>query len=87
MKGRRIHTDEQGHVIFRSGDYGKTHDGVWHCMPPGEDSMLGSLANHEVTEHEDGTITVKPSILIQGEDGDRKLKWHGYLERGEWRTC
>ena len=42
---------------------------------------MGGLENHDVTEHEDGTITVSPSILITGEGGS----WHGYLELGVWR--
>jgi hypothetical protein len=42
---------------------------------------MGSIEKHDVTEHEDGTITVSPSILLN--DG-RKI-WHGYLERGIWR--
>jgi hypothetical protein len=64
------------------GDYWKLvhNDGSveWYAhVPSGE---TGSLAGHEVTEHEDGTITVSPSILTAGE-----RVWHGYLERGVWR--
>lgn len=87
MKGRRIYPNDKGNVSFRPGDYGRTHDDVWHCRPPGEDSMMGSLENHEVTENEDGTITVKPSILVSYDGADRKWEWHGFLERGEWREC
>jgi hypothetical protein len=43
---------------------------------------MGNLRNHEVTEHEDGTITVSPSILCTGHFDKQ---WHGYLERGVWR--
>jgi hypothetical protein len=49
--------------------------------------MCANLSGHEVEEHKDGTITVKPSILIGGHNrqtGARK-EWHGYLERGIWR--
>jgi hypothetical protein len=46
---------------------------------------MGSLRNHQVTEHEDGTITVSESILIMGWDDAGEVKWHGYLERGVWR--
>lgn len=31
-----------------------------------------------IVEHEDGTITVTPSIMDPG-------GWHGFLERGVWR--
>lgn len=34
----------------------------------------------QITEHEDGAITVRPSILDP--DG-----WHGWLERGIWRSA
>lgn len=60
-----------------------TEDGsrvLWIKDPAGH---VGRLGKHEVTEHEDGTVTVSPSILsttaTHGHD------WHGYLERGVWR--
>ena len=55
--------------------------GVWYCGVPGNGWGLGNLAAHQVEEHEDGTITVSPSILVTGHD----MTWHGYLERGVWR--
>ena len=45
----------------------------------------GILSNHTVMEHEDGSITVTPSILI-GPAGDSP-GWHGFLERGVFREC
>lgn len=66
------------------GDYGRVlMDGrwVWRCRTP--NGLGGHLDNHEVTEHDDGTITVAPSILCRaGALGE----WHGYLERGVWRS-
>jgi len=47
------------------------------------DGHLGNLANHDVTEYDDGTITVSPSILIKAHDG----KWHGFLRAGVWEEC
>lgn len=82
MKGRRVDPDTQA---FKPGDYGKNSDGEWYCRPPGKKSHLGSLQEHTVTEHEDGTITVSPSILIDYPAGKDSWKWHGYLERGIWR--
>lgn len=80
MIGKR--NDTEFHKL-RPGEYGKAPDGVWYCRPPWNHAG-GSLRNHAVTEHEDGTITVSPSILIKmppvGE-------WHGFLERGVWREC
>jgi hypothetical protein len=43
--------------------------------------MIGRLSGHQVVEHEDGTITVSPSILT----GRGERQWHGYLEHGVWR--
>jgi hypothetical protein len=67
----------------RAGDYGRVLvDERWEwrgCTPNGH---YGNLAGHDVTEHEDGTITVSPSIRVS--DGSGTL-WHGYLERGVWR--
>lgn len=79
--GKRRCFDSVSHFSLAAGEYGKNpHDGQWYCNPPGRD-LLGGLAKHEVIEHDDGTITVSPSILITAHDGE----WHGYLERGVWR--
>ena len=55
---------------------------VWFCIPPKAGVGCGSLENHTITEHADGTITVSPSILITGAH-----QWHGFLEKGVWREC
>lgn len=63
------------------GEYGRVRsDGVWLCRAP--NGYGGNLSRHEVVEHEDGTITVTPSILIRRGQGE---EWHGFLERGVWR--
>jgi hypothetical protein len=62
------------------GTYGLV-GGQWACHPPR--GTIGMLVNHTITEHEDGTITVSPSILFSSTDPARD--WHGYLERGVWR--
>lgn len=49
--------------IPEPGEYGKGKDGHWQCCPPGTD-LIGNLAGQHVVEHEDGAITVSPSILI-----------------------
>jgi len=87
VKGRRVYPNESGELWLAAGNYGKDPvDGHWKASPPGPIGM-GSLENHEVVEHEDGTITVSPSILITTYAADCEIKWHGYLERGVWRTC
>ena len=81
VEGRRKFLNEDGVLWLSEGEYGQDQRGDWYCRPPG--GHTGCLRNHEVVEHEDQTITVSPSILItQGPD-----QWHGYLERGIWRTC
>lgn len=74
-----------GPHVLQPGQYGKwARDGNWYAVPPGQPALLANLARHDVTEHEDGTITVSPSILVQaGALGT----WHGFLERGIWREC
>lgn len=87
MHGRRlpdVSTDEyQGHesLNLQPGDYVKLHGGkFWGVKAPNGDE--GTLRVHVIIEHEDGTITVSPSI--QFETGQR---WHGFLEHGVWRSC
>ena len=84
--GKRKQPDDDGHLRLAEGEYGKNpDDDHWYGRPSGQ--HMGSFQNHEVVEHEDGTITVTPSILITGYDGDCQVQWHGYLERGVWREC
>ena len=67
--------------LLNPGEYGK-YAGEWYGVPP-ETDLLAGLAKHEVIEHDDGTISVSPSILVHGYGPERS--WHGYLERGVWR--
>jgi hypothetical protein len=90
MQGRRLPDYTQGEEMpsFAPGDYCKMTftegDGRvewWASHPKGG---LGNLAEHQIEEHEDGTITVNPSILVEA-PGQPEKSWHGYLERGVWR--
>lgn len=79
IQGMRIYPDSSGNLFFGEPCvYGRDGDGNWWCRPP--KGGCGILGDHQVTEHEDGTITVSPSILMPGQ-------WHGYLERGVFREC
>lgn len=80
MIGKRVYPDENGYMHFDEGDYGRDPSGEWWARAPGL-RAAGALSNHEVVEHEDGTITVAPSILMEAE-----TSFHGYLERGVWRA-
>lgn len=89
MQGKRI---ADGKWPENPGEYAKfvNPDGVnWMVCPPvdGAEKNFGpcSIAKHAVVEHEDGTITVSPSILIS--DNGWHPTWHGFLEHGIWRTC
>lgn len=81
--------------LLKPGQYQKLPNGHWRgCTPNGEHCNLQA---HRVTEHEDGTITVNPSILIsitypddgvdRGRPPGRYELWHGWLEHGYWRSC
>lgn len=86
MQGRRLLPKSDGTYEFadiRAGDYFIDPTGGWDAMTP--DGRLCNLRDHKVTEHDDGTITVAPSILVSG--GGRPGSWHGFLERGVWREC
>jgi hypothetical protein len=82
VKGERVHVDEFGRLRLPEGGYGKDAAGNWFVRPPG--SHMGELHAHSVTEHEDGTITVEPSIDGRDENG---CGYHGHLIRGEWQAC
>lgn len=64
------------------------HYPAWHgCAPNGEPC---NLHGHKVIEHEDGTISVSPSIRIttSRDRGKTEIElWHGFLERGVWRVA
>lgn len=81
MKGRLV---TAGPVDFLPGDYGRGENGDWYGMTP--NGLVAALARHTVLEHEDGTITVSPSILVRGGGNLGGNEWHGYLERGVWRA-
>lgn len=85
MIGTRVDRPD-GAGIPAAGEYGRIA-GQWHgCTPNGH---LAGFWGHKVVEHEDGTITVSPSIRVflpaTDEISQREL-WHGYLERGIWRS-
>lgn len=84
MNGTRVEWNSQ---LLNPCEYSKLPDGIWFCCSP--NGHTGNLCNHTVIEHEDGTITVSPSILIQVSDsnGNKTELWHGFLERGVWRSC
>lgn len=76
MQGNRVYVNEHGKLPpMRPGEYGQTSAGDWWAVLP--DGTFGRLTDHTITEHDDGTISVEPSIYFDD-------KWHGYLTRGVW---
>ncbi len=88
MQGTRIHAQSGDDLLLKPGEYGKDpRDDRWYAVTP--NGLFGCLDAHEVTEHDNGTITVSPSILVTGYSYEEKkdISWHGYLEQGVWREC
>jgi len=79
-QGKRRNPFDKFSVRKQPGSYWPTNDG-WRGTTP--NGLIANLSAHEVTEHDDCTITVSPSILVT--TGDDGLRWHGYLEHGVWR--
>jgi hypothetical protein len=81
MKGRRLPDGEVDYRRVEAGDYWRPENRPegewWICDPLGN---VGRISKHTVVEHEDGTITVTPSIAATGAEG----AWHGWLTRGVW---
>ena len=83
MIGRRVYPDDEGnlHVIL-PGDYGKFGDGWLLCVPTGIHGLIKEPI-WKIIEHDNGTITVSPSIDVKSHIDT--YNWHGYLEKGVWR--
>lgn len=91
-QGRRVLPTSEGYLrgLDQPGDYGRVTRTLaevhgferqlwWQVIAP--DGSLCSLnpAVHTVTEHDDNTITVHPSIVTP--------TWHGWLKHGVWSSC
>ena len=102
--GRRIYpTDFSSLEGIQPGDYWKDPKHGWFAACPivvagipatENDLLLATLCKHTVIEHENGTITVSPSILVGGDYSGIAPRewvdahtWHGWLECGAWRTA
>ena len=83
MKGTRVEriSDLWGDDGVDGGYCPVERDGkrIWMVRTP--NGHLGDLGNHDVTENDDGTITVSPSILVSDSTGEL---YHGYLRDGVW---
>ena len=90
MIGSRVEWDSQ---LLNPGEFAKLPDGTWYAQTPNDHTV--NLRLHAVVEHEDGTITVAPSIVALSAPDDcgeprsqsERQLWHGFLEHGVWREC
>jgi hypothetical protein len=82
VEARRVASDKA--IVTDEAEivYGKTDYGFWWISFP--ECGVGGLRNHTVTEHEDGTITVSPSIRMTGHKDGKPTERHGFLVRGRW---
>jgi len=79
MQGKRVYEFPNN-----PGEYMKLDNGNWMlCLPTGIHGTINNTWN--IVEHEDGTITVSPSIQVTCHVP--KYSWHGFLEKGVWRSC
>lgn len=83
-QGRRV-ADETMPWDLEAGDYCLRNGAPWVCLPNGVGPAR--LEDWNPVWHEDGTLTLSPSILDSGGDSAKGIPagWHGYLERGVWR--
>ena len=80
MQGRRVDKDMWRNDPQPGDYYWSEHMGRWWVRDPlGRPGTLNPEL-HAVTEHEDGTITVEPSIW------DYPDGWHGWLRQGVWTS-
>ncbi len=80
-------TDWSSQLPYSS--YSKLDDKHWIVIAPNGELCVVPVDMWTVTEHEDRTITIHPSILIHPHKTTEGMSpgWHGYLERGVFRTC
>jgi hypothetical protein len=79
MKLKRI--SGYAHLDDKEPCYWKDKDGWWLYLPL---CGIGRLSNHQVEEHQDGTITANPSIKMTGHHYRVR---HGYVKRSVWEPC
>lgn len=100
IPGKRIYqTDHEALDKLQPGEYmlfdnPYTSKKSWYGVCPTETNedphspffhpVLCNLDAHSVVEHENGTITVSPSILVTRRIDEPQL-WHGYLQQGVWK--
>jgi hypothetical protein len=82
LQGSRRPNGTSPHLL-NIGEYAKWVDGSWYGRCPS--GGLANMANHNVIENDDETISVKPSLLFY--KTRIHVEWHGYLTDGVWMEC
>jgi hypothetical protein len=85
MTAVRLADGGEGAIDPAVMSYWKMPGGTWRLYIPR--CGIGNLANHAVTEHDDGTISVQPSVLLMGHDVGKRTTRYGFLDHGEWREA
>lgn len=95
LVGRRISDGSDIDDVVEPGDYLllAQRDALWCMLPTGtinripvsEDGQESDPVKWGMLEHRDGTITLSPSINSHEIPG-HSPGWHGFLERGVWRS-
>jgi hypothetical protein len=72
---------------YRPGEIGQPfqQESTWYIACP-ECGGRGSLANHQITENDDATLTISPSLLCYGSTMN-KCSAHYFVERNQIRWC
>lgn len=82
MIGQRLPDNAALSMQHPPGSYWK-RDGAWLGITP--NGHFVNLWRHAVTEHKDGTISVKQEIRALWPNG--LPLWEGHLTEGIWRSC
>jgi hypothetical protein len=86
MVGKRLPDvqNSESFTTLQSGEYIHLLGAdIWiMCSPRGD---LGTINDKSwsIETHEDGSITVSPSIWFDRQNNG----WHGYLKKGIWEEC
>lgn len=78
-RGELPHGD---HTVLEPGEFGRWGSDWYARTPTG---LSADLRQHMVVEHDDGTITVRPSIEVRGYAPETGATYfHGFLTKGVW---
>lgn len=64
------------------GFHGESRSALWFMMPNGQIGHVEAPPWNSIVEHENGTVTVDPSIWNKSDDP--AIDWHGFLRAGQW---